>query len=99
MASFSRSQQLVRGNGWNVFGTLVLMFIILIIVNLVLALVFLALPIVWRSGLSTVISGTLIAPFIALVVTLIYYRLSAAEAGAPGSPADHGGGSISDLLN
>jgi hypothetical protein len=94
LASFGRSQQLVRGNGWNVFGTLVLVFIILIVVNILLGLAFAALPIVWRNGLSTVVSGTLIAPFIALVVTLIYYRLSGAEAGGPGSAADPAGGTI-----
>ncbi|HEV2536758.1 MAG TPA: hypothetical protein VGU21_04515 [Streptosporangiaceae bacterium] len=82
-ASFGRSQQLVRGRGWHVFGTLVLVWIILLVVNLVLGLVFAALPHVLRSGLSSVISGTLVAPFIALVVTLVYYRLS----GAPSEPA------------
>ena len=82
-ASFGRSHQLVRGHGWHVFGTLVLVFIIEIVVNIVLGLIFLALPILLRSGLSQVISGTLIAPFIALVVTLIYYRLSAAQSGEP----------------
>jgi hypothetical protein len=90
LSSFGRSQQLVRGNGWHVFGTLVLLFIILIVVNFLLGLVFVALPIVWRNGISTVISGTLIAPFIALVVTLIYYRLTGAEAGTPGPAAGTG---------
>jgi hypothetical protein len=87
LASFGRSRQLVRGHGWHVFGTLVLVFVILIVVDFVLGLIFLALPLLLRNGLSTVISGTLIAPFIALVVTLIYYRLS----GAPG-----GQGPVSD---
>jgi hypothetical protein len=79
LASFGRSQQLVRGNGWNVFGTLVLVFIILLVVDIVLGLVFLALPVLLRNGLSTVISGTLVAPYLALVVTLIYYRLTGAS--------------------
>lgn len=76
LSSFGRSRQLVRGHGWQVFGTLVLTFVILIVVDLVLGAIFAALPQLWRNGLSTVISGTLIAPFIALVVTLVYYRLS-----------------------
>ncbi|HEY3955175.1 MAG TPA: hypothetical protein VGM53_17545 [Streptosporangiaceae bacterium] len=74
--SFGRSRQLVRGHGWHVLGTLVLVFVIMIVADIVLGFVFLALPLVWRSGLSTIISGTLIAPFLALVVTLIYYRLA-----------------------
>jgi hypothetical protein len=75
--SFRRSQELVRGHGWHVFGTLVLVFIIMLAVGLVLGIIFSALPRVWNSGLSTIISGTLVAPFLALVVTLVYYRLSA----------------------
>jgi hypothetical protein len=81
LASFGRSRELVRGHGWHVFGTLVLVFVILIVVDIVLSLILLALPIVLRSGLSTVVSGTLIAPFMALVVTLIYYRLLEARGG------------------
>ena len=92
LKSFGRSRQLVRGHGWHVFGTLVLMFIILIVVDIVLGLIFLALPRIWRDGLSTIISGTLIAPFIALVVTLIYYRLVGAPGpGAAGDAAAPGG--------
>jgi hypothetical protein len=82
LASFERSRQLVRGHGWHVFGTLVLVFVILIVVDIVLGVIFLALPIVLRSGLSTIISGTLIAPFLALVVTLIYFRLTGTDTGA-----------------
>jgi hypothetical protein len=82
--AFKRSQQLVRGRGWHVFGTLVLTWIILLVVNLVLTAIFAALPHVLSSGLASIISGTVVAPFIALVVTLVYYRLS----GAPADPAD-----------
>jgi hypothetical protein len=93
--SFGRSRQLVRGHGWHVFGTLVLVFIIELAVDIVLGLIFSPLPRIWRSGLSTIITGTIIAPFIALVVTLIYYRLVAAAAGGtPGGPG--GPGAVSD---
>ena len=90
LASFGRSRELVRGHGWHVFGTLVLVFVILLGVDLVLGLIFAALPIVLRSGLGTVISGTLVAPFLALVVTLIYYRLSGRD--GPGPLASEGFG-------
>jgi hypothetical protein len=81
-ASFGRSQQLVRGHGWNVFGTLVLLWIILLAVDFILGIIFLPLhSTALRSGISTVVSGTLIAPYIALVVTLMYYRLTAAHGG------------------
>jgi hypothetical protein len=90
LSSFGRSRQLVRGHGWHVFGTLVLLFIIQIAVDIVLGVILRALPLVWRNGLSTVISGTLIAPFTALVVTLIYYRLvgAAVTTGGPGPVGD-----------
>jgi hypothetical protein len=89
--SFGRSHQLVRGRGWHVFGTLVLVYVILLVVNLVLGLIFTALPHVLGAGLSSVIAGTLIAPFLALVVTLVYYRL-AGDAQAPSSPGETYGG-------
>jgi len=91
MASFGRSQQLVRGRGWHVFGTLVLTWIILLVVNIVLGLIFAALPDALGRGLSSVISGTIVAPFIALVVTLVYYRLSAVTQ-APTAPGESYGG-------
>jgi hypothetical protein len=82
LGSFGRSQELVRGNGWPVFGTLVVLFIIQIFVSVVLRILFFALPVLVRNGLSTVIAGTLVAPFIAVTVTLIYYRLSGLDAPA-----------------
>src|ERR1700722_11379434 len=75
--SFGKSWRTVRGYAWHVFGTYVLVFLILIVFNIVLGLVLLALPVVARNFISNVISGTLVAPFLALVVTLIYYRLTA----------------------
>ncbi len=91
MASFGRSHQLVRGRGWHVFGTLVLAWLILLAVNLILGLIFAALPDALGRGLSSVISGTIVAPFIALVVTLVYYRLSATSQ-VPAAPGETYGG-------
>jgi hypothetical protein len=79
LSAFGRSQQLVRGHGWHVFGTLVLVYIIQYVVSFILQAVFSALPYALRDGLSTVIAGTIIAPFLAVVVTLIYYRLLSVE--------------------
>jgi hypothetical protein len=77
LSAFGRSRQLVRGHGWNVFGTLVTAIIILILANLVLGFLLFALPLGLRNGVATVVSGTLVAPFIVLVVTDVYYRLVA----------------------
>jgi hypothetical protein len=99
--SFGRSWRTVRGYAWNVFGTYVLTFLILIAAEIVLSLILIALPYAWRNFISNVVSGTLVAPFVALVVTLVYYRLTAAhgeaadagvpaEAGVPGTPGAAG---------
>jgi hypothetical protein len=84
MAAFGRSRQLVRGRGWHVFATLVLLWVIQLVVSGILGLIFAALPHVLSTGLSSIISGTLIAPFVALVVTLVYYRLVTTEGQGPG---------------
>ena len=93
--AFGRSQQLVRGNGWPVFGTLVLLYIIQLVVGLVVGALLGSLPGAYRDGLGTVIAGTLIAPFAALVVTLIYYRLTGD--GRPGAGASGSGEAPSPL--
>ncbi len=90
LESFGRSYELVRGFFWRVFGTYVLVFLILIVVNIVIGLILISLPVALRNGISNVVSGTLVAPFLALVVTLIYYRLFAAHRG--GASPDAGPG-------
>jgi hypothetical protein len=89
--SFGRSWRTVRGYGWGVFGTYVLVFLILIVGEIVLSAILYALPYGWRSFISTVVVDTLVAPFIATVVTLVYYRLTAAD-GEPSEPGSAPGG-------
>jgi hypothetical protein len=78
-AAFGRSRELVRGYGWQVFGTLVTVFLILIAVNVLISLVLSALPKAAAQITSGIISGTVVAPFLALVVTLGYFRLRGAQ--------------------
>jgi hypothetical protein len=80
LASFGRSWRTVRGNAWNVFGTYVLVFLIYVAVQIVLSLIFSVLPGSGRSFIADIVSGTLVTPFISIVVSLIYYRLTAAQA-------------------
>jgi hypothetical protein len=84
--SFGRSWRTVRGYGWHVFGTYVIVFLILIVGEIVLSAILLALPFAWRSFISTIVVDSLVAPFIAAVVTLVYYRLTAAH----GEPSEAG---------
>src|SRR6201992_3649221 len=88
MGSFGASWRTVRGHAWNVFGTYVLVWLIYLVFEIVLGLIFAALPGWLRSGLAGVVSGTLVAPFIAIVVSLIWYRLTSAHQG--GAPAGYG---------
>jgi hypothetical protein len=83
LESFGRSWRTVRGYAWNVFGTFILVFLILIAAEIVLSLILSALPYGWRSFISSLVSDTLVAPFIAAVITLIYYRLTTAHGGQP----------------
>ena len=77
--SFTRSRELVRGFGWNVFGVIVLVVLLLIGFNIVLSIVLTPLADWLQSFLSQFISGTLTAPFTATVLTLLYFRLRAAK--------------------
>jgi hypothetical protein len=81
-AAFTRSRELVRGYGWQVFGTLVLVFIVMLAVGLVLGIILAGLPTAATNFISNIVSGTLVSPFLALVLTLGYFRLLAAHGGA-----------------
>jgi hypothetical protein len=70
-ASFRRSQQLVRGYGGSVFGTIIVVFLLLIAVDLVLALVLAVVPATAGDAISGIIPGPLVSPFLAVVGTHI----------------------------
>jgi hypothetical protein len=96
--SFSRSRELVRGYGWSVFGVILLTILLLIGFEIVLGLILSPLADWLRGFVSNIVSGTLTAPFIAVVLTLLYFRLKAAKEPAqehvavtpPPTPTDPG---------
>ena len=96
--SFGRSWATVRGHAWRVFGTYVVVFVIMIVGQYVVQLILFALPSAARNSVSDFVVGTLFAPFLAAVVTLVYDRLKIAhgerpEPGmAPGTPPGAGYG-------
>jgi hypothetical protein len=92
--SFGNSWRTVRGYAWRVFGTYVLVFLILIAFAIVLGYILILLPLWLRSFVNNLVTGTLIAPFLALVATLIYYRLTAAHAGQPYTPTGPAGATV-----
>jgi hypothetical protein len=82
LESFGRSWRTVRGYAWNVFGTFVVVFLIYIVGEWVLQLILSTiLPIAWRNLIADLIAGAVVTPFIAALITLIYYRLTSAHGG------------------
>lgn len=77
--SFGRSHDLVRGNGWNVFGVIVLTLLLLVAVWLVLSLVLSPLADWLSSLIGQAVNSVVIGPFVVSVWTLVYYRLKALE--------------------
>jgi len=81
--SFGRSIDLVRGHFWRVLGIIILTVLIYFGFQIVLSLILSPLADWLKSFVSTIVSGTLTAPFFALVLTVLYFRLSAAAAATP----------------
>ena len=85
-ASFGRSRELVRGYGWSVFGVIVLTILVLLGFSIVLSIVLTPVADWLRSFVASLVSGTLTAPFIALVWTLLYFRLRDAKSATTATP-------------
>jgi hypothetical protein len=87
-ASFRRSHDLVRGNGWRVFGALVpIMIVQALLAGAVHSTVSDALGEEFGGALAaSVASNMLASPFYALVVVVIYFELAGANPGGRPSP-------------
>jgi hypothetical protein len=83
--SFSRSRELVRGYGWNVFGVIILTLLIYIGISIVLRLILTPLADWLESFVASIVVGTLAIPLLAVTWTLLYFRLR--EAKEPATPA------------
>jgi hypothetical protein len=84
MDSFGRSRALVRGNGWQVFGVIVLIFILNGIASAVLSSLFngIASDAV-GYGLGTWISSILVGPVGGIATAVMYFQLAIATAPPP----------------
>jgi hypothetical protein len=86
--AFGRSRELVRGNGWPVFGAIVLTFLIIVVVGIVASLIGEAIGdagVVILRALGNVIT----APIWALVASILFFDLGggAGVAASPTEPA------------
>jgi hypothetical protein len=82
--AFSRSRELVRGNGWNVFGAIILAFLIIVAVSIVASLIGAALGDAGQVILQA-IANVLTAPIAALVASILFFDLGGGS-GAPSAP-------------
>jgi hypothetical protein len=87
MEAFGRSRELVRGNGWNAFGVIVISILITIAVGIVLAVALIWLPGDFGAFVQSLVSNTITAPFFALALTIMYFRLREVEGAAAAAPA------------
>jgi hypothetical protein len=83
--AFGRSRELVRGHGWNVFGAIVLAFLIVFAVGLVASIIGAAIGNAGQVILQP-IANVLTAPVAALVSSILFFDLGGG-AGAPSAPA------------
>ena len=77
--AFGRSRDLVRGHGWQVFGAVVLAFLIVFVVGLVASIVGAAIGNVGQVVLQTAASVAT-APVAALVSSILFFDLGGGSA-------------------
>jgi hypothetical protein len=73
-AAFGRSRRLVRGNGWNVFGVIVLVFLTVVVVSVAVGIATDSLGAVGRSLVQWAVNAAL-APVTALSASVLYFEL------------------------
>ena len=73
-AAFRRSRELVRGNGWNVFGVIVLVFLAVLVVSFAVGIATSSLSSVPRAVVQWLVSAA-IAPVSALSASVLYFAL------------------------
>ena len=81
--SFGRSRGLVRGNGWRVFGIIVVLFIIEAILNAVISAIFGGGDTFAGALIGGIISAALVAPLTGLAAAVVYLDLRRIKGEAP----------------
>ena len=76
-AAFGRSRELIRGNGWNVFGVIALVFLAVAVVSIIAGTASSSLGPVGRALIQWVVNA-LVAPVTALSASVLYFALRGA---------------------
>jgi hypothetical protein len=72
--ALGRSRELVRGNGWQVFGTIILFFLILVVAGAIIGAIGAAFGDAGRV-IADIVSSVLFAPLVALAASVLYFNL------------------------
>ncbi|MDX6648892.1 MAG: hypothetical protein QOJ97_843 [Solirubrobacteraceae bacterium] len=94
MEAFGRSRQLVKGNGWNVFGVLLVLFLIQFVATLVLVGIFVGIGSFIGAFIGSLIATVLFAPLSAIAATVLYLELLRIKEGAAPPAGPVGGPSV-----
>ncbi len=73
-AAFGRSRELVRGNGWNVFAVIVLVFLAVAVIGIAAGVIAAGLGSVGRALVQWAVNAAL-APITALSASVLYFAL------------------------
>ncbi len=79
--AFTRSRELVRGNGWTVFGIVAITAIGSAIASGIIQSIFSFLGLFLRYWIGGTIASAIVGPFIAVALTLTYFELRQSEGG------------------
>jgi hypothetical protein len=85
--SFTRSREVVRGNGWSVLGLIIIVFLLVAITSIIVRLIFSPLPNFIEVWLGSLLADSLTVPFAAAALTTAYFKLVRQEAGEPDASA------------
>lgn len=85
--AFTRSREIVRGNGWDVFGLIVVTGIAVVIASAVIQLVFRPLPDFLDTWIGSLVAHSLTIPFAAAALTTAYFHLTATDELRANEPA------------
>lgn len=80
--AFARSRELVRGHGWTVFGVMLATGLLSLVADSVLTGILGFLPGLLGRWIGGALSGAIVAPFGAIAVTIMYFKLVERRAAA-----------------
>jgi hypothetical protein len=85
--AFTRSRELVRGNGWTVFGVVIIASVLSAIATGIIQSIFSFLNSFLRYWIGGTVASAVVGPFLAIALTLMYFKLRDLREGVPAAEA------------